>query len=188
MTTAAATLQAPSVGRERQCRLWAVFADGVLMQYLLFRTLPEGRVETESIFMSVAAVGSSLMVQGCRSVLVERRGRTPEARDEGRIRKRRSVCVEERGESLVLYILTQPCVMATLHSPDPAPDQKSIQVGVQRKGSCWRFSRENKVVNDARQRDRFGLTLLQSESSQIHLESSLVCTWGRRNGIAKPGN
>lgn len=151
------------------------------MQYLLFGTLPEGRVETESIFMSVAAVGSSLMVQGCRGVLVERRGRTPEARDEARIRKRRSVCVEERSgeESFVLYILTQPCVMAALHSPDPPPDQKSIQVRVQRKDLCWRFSRENKDVNDARQRDRFGSTFLQSESSQIHFgkpyfESCLV--------------
>ena len=42
-----------------------MFAVGVLMQYLLFRTLPEGYVETESIFMSIAAVGSSLMAYGC---------------------------------------------------------------------------------------------------------------------------
>lgn len=82
-----------------------MFADRVLMQYLLFGTLPEGCVETESIFMSVAAVGSSLMAQGCRDVLVERRGRMLEARDEGRIRKRRSVCVEEqRGELGTVHI------------------------------------------------------------------------------------
>lgn len=137
---AAAVLQAPSVGRNCQRGLWAVFADGVLMQYLLFGTLPEGRVETESIFMSVAAVGSSLMVQGCRGVLVERRGRTLEARDEGRIRKRRSVCVEERRGELGTVHIDPACVMAMLHSPDPAPNQKSIQVRVQRKGLCWRFS------------------------------------------------
>lgn len=72
------------------------------MQYLLFGTLPEGGVETESIFMSVAAVGSSLMVQGCRGVLVERRGRMPEARDEGS--KRRIVCLERRGELGTVHI------------------------------------------------------------------------------------
>ena len=42
-----------------------MFAVGALMQYLLFGTLPEGYVETESIFMSIAAVGSSLMAYGC---------------------------------------------------------------------------------------------------------------------------
>lgn len=50
------------------------------MQYLPFGTLPEGCVETESIFMSIAAVGSSLMAYRllrclCRVV-------TPEAGDE----------------------------------------------------------------------------------------------------------
>lgn len=47
------------------CIDWRLFAVGVLMQYLLFGTLPEGYVETESIFMSLAAVGSSLMAPGC---------------------------------------------------------------------------------------------------------------------------
>lgn len=73
-----------------------MFAVGVLMQYLLLRTLPEGYVETESIFMSVAAVGSFLMACGCRGVSQSGEGRKPEASDEEGFDKRRKRNVEEQ--------------------------------------------------------------------------------------------
>lgn len=67
-----------------------MFAVDVLMQYLLFPTLPVGYVKTKSIFMNIAAaVGSSLMAYSC---VQSGEGRTPEAE---MMRARRQRDIEE---------------------------------------------------------------------------------------------
>lgn len=79
------------------------------MQYPLFGTLPEGHVETESIFMSIAAVGSSPNGAGLLRCLQSGEGWTLKAVGEERAQMETSKSVHkerEEGKGSVVYLLS----------------------------------------------------------------------------------